>query len=56
MLVAATATAGVADEVRTSPAIEQFSYSKAPMPPQYQSHCDTVEGHYVCADRCGKDY
>jgi hypothetical protein len=59
MLVVATATAGVADELRTSPTIEQFSYSKAPLPPlppQYQSHCDSVEGHYVCADRCGKDY
>jgi hypothetical protein len=59
VLLAVTATAGAAVELQASPVVEQFSYSRGPMPPlppQYQNHCDTVNGHYVCADRCGTDY
>jgi hypothetical protein len=59
VLLAVTATAGAAVELQTSPAVEQFSYSRAPLPPlprQYQNHCDTVDGHQVCADTCGPKY
>jgi hypothetical protein len=58
-LLALAAVAGVAAEVQTSPVVEQFSYSHVPMPllpPQYQNHCGTADGHYVCADSCGTDY
>jgi hypothetical protein len=59
VLLAVMATAGAAAEPQTSPLVEQFSYSQVrmpPLPPRYQNHCDTVNGHYVCADRCGIDY
>jgi hypothetical protein len=63
VLLAVMATASTAAEQRAelqaSPAVEQFSYSRTPLPPlprQNQNHCGTVEGHYVCADRCGTEY
>jgi hypothetical protein len=58
-LLAVAATASAAVELQTSHLVEQFSYSQVqmpPLPPQYQNHCDTVNGHYVCADRCGASY
>jgi hypothetical protein len=52
------ATAGAAAdrsaELQAPPVVEYFSGSQVPAP--HQNHCGNVNGHYVCADRCGNDY
>ncbi len=62
-LLVATATAGTAADARVerqySPAVEQFSYSWAAMPPlprRLQDHCGYYNGHFICADHCGANY
>jgi hypothetical protein len=62
-LLTAMATTGAAADRRIepqySPAVAQFSYSWAAMPPlprQLQNHCSYYDGHLICADHCGTEY
>ena len=62
LLAAMTTTAAAADRrvaPQYSPAVAQFSYRWAAMPPlprRLQNHCGYADGHFVCADHCGIDY
>jgi hypothetical protein len=67
LLAAVTATAGLTTTSaagervveQSPPGIEQFSYSRIPLPPlprRHQNHCGWIDGHYICADHCGTDY
>jgi hypothetical protein len=61
-LAAVMTTACAAGDWRVEqapPVVEQFSYSRVPLPPlprRHQNHCDWIDGHLICADHCGTDY
>jgi len=62
VLVAMATTSAASDkraEPQYSPAVVQFSYSWAAMPPlprRHQNHCGDYNGHFICSDHCGAGY
>jgi hypothetical protein len=41
------------------PVVEQFTYSRVPLPllpRRHQNHCGWIDGRFICADHCGVDY
>jgi hypothetical protein len=46
-------------ELQVSPEVTQFTstpFVLPLLPRRYQSHCDYVKGHFVCAGHCGTEY